>query len=231
MSDAWPLAACGQGIDSRRLDNVSELCPLCGNQPDTVHHRLWTCNHPEVRALRDKLVGLTIRNTAKTAPPWSLIFTRGLMPHPEDFMRRPSEVMDVKAVDPKGCTISVDNAFTITGDVFWDGSCDRHALKCLNRAAWAVVALDPLQNIPAVTITGLVPNSLYQTPQAAEFVGYAVGAELASGAVKLHGDCASVTDAAALPLLSTKRTYAAILQHAATRKHNSIIDEHPPNSY
>ena len=24
----------------------SGMCPLCQEQPDTVHHRLWECNHP-----------------------------------------------------------------------------------------------------------------------------------------------------------------------------------------
>ena len=82
-----------------------------------------------------------------------MVFTRGLLPHPEDYLRRPVDAMDVLAVHPNGGELTVDAAFVICRDVCWDGSRARHPPKCLNRAAWVVVAFEPHVNTPVATVT------------------------------------------------------------------------------
>ena len=31
------------------------ICELCGQHEDTIHGRIWKCQHPDVKAARDKI--------------------------------------------------------------------------------------------------------------------------------------------------------------------------------
>ena len=71
-----------------------------------------------------------------------------------------------------------------------------------------------------MTITRLVPGTFCQTPQAAEFLGYAAGMELADDPFIFYGDCSAVVNAARLALnmrYSARRKYAAVLRIADGR--------------
>ena len=40
--------ACGYDVEDR--------CPLCGSEGDTLHHRIWTCQAPEVEQARARVL-------------------------------------------------------------------------------------------------------------------------------------------------------------------------------
>merc|ERR1712110_73712 len=86
---------------------LDSVCPLCGNHPDTMWHRLWKCDHPDVVAIRMDL-DLALVRRATEAGPSSLLYTRGWMVHPADAWPRPSnwdqcfDDMRFEAMQPDG---------------------------------------------------------------------------------------------------------------------------------
>ena len=93
----------------------------------------------------------------------------GPFPAPRGLCCLPSKVLDTDIMDGDGNRIEAVD-LQLSGDVYWDGSCDRSSIKCFSRAAWALVALKNDSNDIAVKVSGLVPQPYLQTPQAAEFM-------------------------------------------------------------
>ena len=73
-----------------------------------------------------------------------------------------------------------------------DGSCSRHPIRELNRAAWCLSLYDPGSEKPRVTISGPVWDPLPQPPQAAEHVAMAVAADVVTENVQPFRDCLGV---------------------------------------
>ena len=68
----------------------SPMCVRCGQSIDTVWHRAWECPHSaELRAF---LVSHSLVADALSAGPHSMLFSRGIVPHPVDEL--PSRASD-----------------------------------------------------------------------------------------------------------------------------------------
>ena len=82
----------------------------------------------------------------------------------------------------------------LQGDIFTDGSCTRRYNSEFNRAAWAAVQVDRTGATQAI-LQGIVPRTLPQTPQSAEYFAAAAATELTSDRARIHIDCKGVVEA------------------------------------
>ena len=95
---------------------VSPMCPLCGVAQDTVHHRLWHCQHPEVVEARRQAASPAIIKRAMATKHWDLTFTRGLYLNPQDMAKRPSRLLEIGVTDGEGARLEIGD-IKLTGDV------------------------------------------------------------------------------------------------------------------
>jgi hypothetical protein len=87
--------------------------------------------------------------------------------HPGSKLPPPSSDPNPKLFNPEGQEIVWDSIDLQGLDICMDGSCARHVVRDLSRAAFAWVFLDPSGSIVAYA-QGTVLDVLQQTPQAAE---------------------------------------------------------------
>ena len=57
----------------------NDLCGLCGQHPDTLHNRLWVCQHPKVMEARERIVDHKFIRKATAAGEESLLYNRGVL--------------------------------------------------------------------------------------------------------------------------------------------------------
>ena len=151
---------------SASYDLPDNLCWLCGLLPDTLHDRLWNCQHPEVENARARTATKSVVAKARKADNSSILYCRGLLPHPADVLPRPAATPSLSV---KKCDKYVDfDTLDIGGEVFLDGSCDTHLINELRRAAFAVVERDD-QGKDKNVIIGTVTADWLQTAQSSEY--------------------------------------------------------------
>ena len=78
------------------------LCELCQNGPDTLHHRLWVCQKPEVCAARDAIAKPWVIRAALAAGPTSSLYCRGMWDHPAQHLPMPTEEAVMQVWDAEG---------------------------------------------------------------------------------------------------------------------------------
>ena len=81
-------------------DDVPNICPLCGEEGDTILHRVFRCKH--TRAELEKAVPKWFRDEVHRRPDKAAFFTTGFFLHPlEEGWPRPSKdlVFDVTVYD------------------------------------------------------------------------------------------------------------------------------------
>jgi hypothetical protein len=195
------VAACNGIWTKARAASVgyivdSMACDLCGKGNDTLHHRLWHCDDPDVCAAREQVASSKIIEKAKAAGPSSALFSYALWSHPGDLFPPPSENPSVFGIDDKGNHLSLDDIrqFIISGTVYTDGSCSQSWIPELRRAGWAFVLVSDA-GVPILTVHGSVPRQLPQTPQAAEYSAVAALSFLATNSVDVWSDCLGVVKA------------------------------------
>ena len=194
---------------------VDTCCQKCGLADDDLWHRIVDC--PAVAAERLRAIGASeleaLRRTPLADKARSL---RGFILHPADVMARPAA--------QACCTFNGElmpgeiHRF-LCGETFPDGSCTAAPLAELRRASWAVAWPRPCQPGTFDIIAGPVWDTLPQTPQAAEYVAYAVAAQAALLSSKVHlvPDCLGVIQAhnSTVPLLQRHRQqYAGLVRIA-----------------
>ena len=166
------------------------MCTLCGKQEDTIHHRLWRCDHPPVKAARERAATPAVIAAAVAAGPSSALFNRGLFPHPETDWPDAAEGT-CHQFRQHGLVDEACDDFTMQGDVFVDGSCDQHPIKDLRRAGWGGATLGADGKVNR-EVRGCVPRCYPQSSQAGEYVALpAVGRRL-TGPSTIASDCANV---------------------------------------
>ena len=190
---------------------VSRLCPLCGIEEDTIHHRVWWCSKSAGARLRWASPALV--REARAAGTGSALFNRAIGAHPAEDEFRPRPLVEggvnFESEDPELLQLQ-----GMRGDIYMDGSCSTDDVPELRRAGWGVIMLGDSGEVVARAY-GPVQRSLPQTPQSAEFCAYVAATELLIGPGTLHGDCSNVVRAANLPklqALSWRRPHAAIFK-------------------
>ena len=194
----------------------SPFCEKCCREVvDTEHHRIWCCQAPEVLQERLKHACAATIQLAIEAGPLSAFFCRGLRQHPAETVPRPAEQQVLKFY--RGAEIIEDRSqWTMSGDIYYDGSCSKEFDAELNRAAFSVVEVDSLGSCTA-QLKGTVPFKLPRTSQAAEQCGRVAAVQVARGTSTLHGDCKGVVDAACMHAAKAshgKKMYAGCRRQA-----------------
>ncbi len=187
---------------------VADVCPLCGEPGDSIFHRAYLCRHTRER-VKAAVPEWFWRETQK-APQADLFWTTAAFPHPSDVIPPPSPDYLPWAFGELGQRIDVGD---MEGDLFIDGSCTRHVVKGMQRAALAVVEVDS-EARPRRTLSIPLWSSLPQTSQAAEYAAFAAVAWLAKGPSTVYGDCKGVLDLASKPApqrFAAKKKYAGVL--------------------
>ncbi len=68
---------------------VDDVCDKCGMRGDTVHHRVWKCQHEEVVAARNRVAPRWLQEEACRRGQSDALYTKGLFPNPSDVWPRP----------------------------------------------------------------------------------------------------------------------------------------------
>ncbi len=187
---------------------VEDLCPLCGECGDTVHHRVYGCckSRDVVRASVPKWFW----DEAQRASHGDRFWTTGVMPHPAELVPPARDDYLPWVIDANG---ERGDDPSLSGHVFIDGSCKVSTLPGLQRASVAMVQMD--ENARRVKTVSLpLWCTLPQTAQASEYAAYSAVAQLLVGDTVIYGDCKGVLDAAAAPVsrqLDGRRKYAGVL--------------------
>ena len=113
-----------------------------------MHHRWWCC--PATEALREELTSKATRRRAKDAGPASLLYSCGLVEHPDCRLVGPSDDLcqrigmrrDDGSWEEKEFDGTVPDELQKLSFIFVDGSCTTESLAERRRAAWAVVWAD-----------------------------------------------------------------------------------------
>ncbi len=199
---------------------VQDICPMCGCRGDTLHHRIWRCQHPEVVAARNRVAPQWLQAEVARRPATQTRWVTGFFPHPGDTWPRPATQADpvVEFLGHGDPPRGEMNLPSLSGKVYSDGSCSQHAIKELRRAATAIVQHNPEQGGAWWRIRMAVPAPMPQSSQAAEYVALPLLQAYLRGTsdqIDLASDCSGVVkacnDGGARPF-NGARLYAGILK-------------------
>ena len=202
----------------------SWLCPLCNEKPDTEFHRWWEC--PASAAERLRLTSQETRDRAMLAGQQSLLYSRGVVEHPDEWLPLPAEDVRQRFHMKHSDGTWSDEAFcgsiptalrSSEYDLYTDGSCSTEPLAERRRASWAVVWAD-LDGTEIGRLNGVVPRGMPQTPQAAEYLAALAAAEVAQPGHEVYCDCLGVVrhfvQRAGASQLSAKLLYSGVVRLA-----------------
>ncbi len=200
---------------------VQDRCPLCGKFGDTLHHRIWECEHPQVVAARRTAAPPWIMQEIARRPRNQALWVSGLIPHPGDDWPRPASeaIPTVEFQGPGEPPMHEDGRPRILGDIYVDGSCTSHVISELRRAATSLVVLGESQE-EKWRVRMAVPTPMPQTPQAAEFVAVPLVHAYAKGVderFNVASDCLNVVRSCneeAAKAMGHTRAYGGIMKPA-----------------
>ena len=201
------------------------LCAMCGTEQDTLHHRLWHCNHPKVDAARRAAAPPSVIKAARAAGPCCPLYNRGLFEHPAHDLPPPATTGQPTMFSIHG-EVTPEN-FALGGQIFIDGSADQYVIADLKRAGWGVVQVDSEGHVTA-GVYGVVPACLPQTSQAAEFSGLLAATVLVTSQAHVHADCENVVKGWAKEddfRSSGKQVYDGLLKAARSAAGAEHIDQ------
>ena len=198
----------------------STACPLCGEHPDTLLLRLWSC--PSCQQEREEVLGekngFMIQAALEAEEHEDiLLYTRGLFRHPGDKFPRPLTDGGIvfQNLAPGGEARSGQD-FALEGHLFIDGSCHRHPIRELSRTGFGATVLSPGGD-PVASMYGPLWAPWPQTPQGGEYGTFAAVMYMLCGPTSIYSDCQSIVNHwhLATPLaLSHKRAHAGFMLQA-----------------
>ncbi len=188
--------------------DVDDVCDLCGATGDTVHHRTYKC--PFTEPLVRSAVPDWFWQEAQRSSAADKFWVTASMPHPADMVPRPRSDYLSWAHDADGCRC--DDA-SMSGHVFFDGSCSTSVFRGLQRASMALVQVGGDAR-PIKTVSVPIWSTLPQTSQVAEYVAFAGLSHVLNGSTAAYGDCKGVLEHAAMDptrRFDGRRKHAGIL--------------------
>ena len=198
----------------------SVACEKCGRGADTLHHRLWLCQDPDVVRARSKVATDGAITRAIQAGESDPVFQHAVCPHPEDVWPAPVEGRArptyTKVTEE---AMECEGAPRMTGDIFLDGHCSVGTFPALNRASYAVTQVDADGKAISI-LKGAVPRDFPQTAQAAEFFAALYGVEAATGECRMFDGCQNVVDEFSKPRalqVEESKCYAGVMAMAAEK--------------
>ena len=120
---------------------VEPFCEMCNSGAiDTVRHRAWACPHPDAVARREQLATAATISEA-CGNPDSALFCRAIGAHPAEQGSPVAAVQHLQFW--KNCQELGDRSlWKMSGSVFYDGSCLKHAEPELSTATFAVTQVN-----------------------------------------------------------------------------------------
>ena len=194
----YMCAACDAVWTKTRLAEANYViddvrCEKCGSLDDTIHHRVWVCNSPECKTLREATAPRWRIDEAVAAGPTSVFHNRGLLANAADLAVGPPAQPYGKFFRD-GVEVVDEAQWTMEGHVYYDGSCDPvKGSRELSRASWGVVQVDDDGKVVS-TMRGVVPSFMPQTAQSGEHMGRTMAVQALCGETTLSGDCRNVVD-------------------------------------
>ncbi len=229
---AYRAAVCG-GIYTRHraaADGyaVEDVCPQCGAEGDTVHHRVYCCPHTRAAVLDQ--VPRWLYEEGGRARPTDRFWNTSLFPHPADVWPQPARDFSGYTVgDEEGSNGSLHWWDAVDGfgdDIYTDGSCEHSPIRGLARAAAAAVQVDgDGRRIRAIFLP--VPRHLPQTSQAGEYVAVGTARRMAAKKARIRCDCENVVrtaNAAVRSALAPGKLYAGIALDSFTRVGDEAVE-------
>ena len=113
---------------------------MCGQENDTLWHRVWFCRNPQVVAARNRFANLTLQAEATRENADLLWVTRAIIDDPSDQLPTPN----AKDLAVKEEILDVD-AWNLGTDhlcAFSDGSCRQELSREMKRASWGLIFYD-----------------------------------------------------------------------------------------
>ena len=164
----------------------STKCALCHTHEDTLHHRVWCCQHPDAVRERNKVCSMEIQNRARAAGPVSILYNHGVMQHPGDDLPQAADTVcwayarsaDQTLLEMYGA--GLEPTKWLSGSVYTDGHATKKPIKELNRAAWAAAEINEAGELTAYA-RGTVPRAYPQTAQCSEYFAAASATSILGG--------------------------------------------------
>ncbi len=141
---AYRSATCGALMTYSRATaegyDVHNLCPLCGEAGDTVHHRTYKCVKTR-QAVLEKVPRWFYDEAGRKAP-HERFWTTAMIPHPGDTVPPPIKDFSVEieyltdAACAENCQAAAEGGQNrlLGGQVYTDGSCTTEVIRELRRA-------------------------------------------------------------------------------------------------
>ncbi len=189
----------------------SAECDKCAGARDDAYHRIWECEHGEMKAKREAATTPSMRAEAARVARDDLRFTRGLMASPWPNCAPPRSDYEEIHLDADMRVLAqpllVDRPVFIDGSALWPTNPEAR------RAGWAIVMIDEHGKL-AGAIYGHLPwgEADEQTAGHAEMYALRRAAELAVGDLCAYTDYQEAADGLAKGEAATS---APGMKHAA----------------
>ena len=200
---------------------LEAVCALCG-EPDSLHHRLWCCQHADAIRIRAELVEPALVSRALREGPGNSLFNRAWLEHPQEYWAPLADdggLVFEQLHDGAFSQVKDPSQWKLSGSIYSDGSAFPSPFMGLARAGWALAQVDS-EGYPTRRVWGPVWAPLPQTAIAAEWCAEAVAAQFATGTgCSLTLDCQSVLSVLKGPRssgLSHKNKWAGLFRDSCT---------------
>ena len=115
----------------------STLCDMCGQERDTLWHRIWFCRNPQVLAARNRFVNPALQAEATRVNADLLWVTRAIIDDPSDHLPPPNATN--LAVNEEILDVDAWNLGTDQLCAYSDGSCTQELSREMKRASWGLI--------------------------------------------------------------------------------------------
>ncbi len=165
----------------------SAECDKCSAARDDAYHRIWECEHGDMKSKREAATTPQMRAEAARAGRDDMRFTRGLLPSPWSRCAPPRS--DYEEIHVDGDLRELSEPLVVDRPVFIDGSALWPNDPEARRAGWAIVMVDNDGKLTGA-IYGHLPwaESGEQTAGHAEMYALRRAAELAVGDLRVLTD-------------------------------------------
>ncbi|CAK0888354.1 unnamed protein product [Prorocentrum cordatum] len=183
---------------TEQLANADGCCTstaglrACG-EPDTVHHRLFCCTFPAVFQARE--APASYPEEARCYPA-SVVHSKGIVSVPPGGIPPVLGAPIAHVLNGDGQLfpdLEPEDVTTVAGaaaklHLAVDGSSTMPSLSCFQRAAYAVLLVDPQTKATLSVVRGTVLGGFPQTPAMADNFLLAVACQIAGPCTKVYAD-------------------------------------------
>ena len=127
----------------------TSLCDMCGQEDDTLWHRIWFCNNPQVVAARNRFASAALQAEATKANADLLWVTRAITDDPPDHLP-PQNAKDC-AINEETWDAEAWESGTDCLCAISDGSCTQELSREMKRASWGLILCNSLRGHSSIS--------------------------------------------------------------------------------